>query len=177
MPQPKPDQPNKEVNEQFLKLSLRKDGLGEGLSIWSVLLLIFPLTLSGYHILVILKSLYTFPHAESTAVTSQSAQPACASWFLMQYQGTRRDVWLSVKPTEYETHKELSQGASCMQARIWNFSLPGVGWLGQVTLSKSIHGGQEAGLQNVAVITQLGSFHFYPWTLGKWPHLDESSHL
>lgn len=77
-----------------------------------MLLLILLLTLSGYHILVILKKLHRLFRMLKKHCCDQPKRPTRLCLLVPDAVPRHRKRWLSVKPTEYETHKELSQGAS-----------------------------------------------------------------
>lgn len=77
-----------------------------------MLLLILLLALSGYHILVIFKKLHRL---FCMLKKHYCDQPKCPTHLCLPVPDAvpgHRKRWFSVKPTEYETHKELSQGIS-----------------------------------------------------------------
>ena len=57
------------------------------------------------------KAPQTLPHAEKHCC-DQPKRPTRLCLLVPDAVPRHRKRWLSVKPTEYETHKELSQGAS-----------------------------------------------------------------
>lgn len=118
------------------------------------------------------KKLHRLFHMLKKHCCDQPKRPASRLCLLVPCSTKAQKVAFSKTYHRIETHKELSQGASQHAGSGYEISaLLWVGWLGQVTLSKSITWWARRA-SDMAVIVPACSL-FYPWTLGKWPHLDE----